>query len=444
MKPGFLNILRIEEFASGGLPELTAFYNSEKLYAVVSDLIKSGIRAEEIRNKKILLKPNWVRHSIVPDDELCMRTNDRFVLAALKAVLESGPAGVVIGDAPIQGCKWDRMISSAFLDHIRKLSQDYNVPVEIKDFRRKTYNVADNSFESEIRPLSEYLIFDVGKDSALEPISKGGYKKFRVTNYDPDRMTSAHSPGVHKYCIAREFFDAELVILLPKIKTHQKTGLTGALKNLVGINGDKDFLPHHRMGGTATGGDCYPGGSILRFWSELSLDKANRRQGKSSFWFWQKLSSLLWKMSFPGPEHQMAAGWYGNDTTWRMVTDLNRIGLYGCNDGRLSDQPQRQIYSLCDGIIAGQSNGPLEPEPLPLGIITFTNHSLSNDRAMALLMGLPVEKIALLSNSFNEDTPCEVTFNGKKTGMDGLKTYAVKALPPKGWTAHFREAGIVL
>ena len=30
--------------------------------------------------------------------------------------------------------------------------------------------------------------------------------------------------------------DADIVISLPKIKSHQKTGITGAIKNLVGIN----------------------------------------------------------------------------------------------------------------------------------------------------------------------------------------------------------------
>jgi uncharacterized protein (DUF362 family) len=441
MRPAFLHIARIPSGNQNRLSELVDFYNSEALPAALNALVKSGIHPDEIRNKKVLFKPNWVRHSIAPDDELCMRTHDNFVVAALKIILEMGPSSVVIGDAPIQGCEWDKMISGSFSDKILKLSEEFGIPVQIKDFRRKTYNVADNTLQSEIRPISDYLIFDTGKDSALEPITAKGFRKFRVTNYDPDRMTSAHAPGIHKYCIAKEFFEADVVILLPKIKTHQKTGLTGALKNLVGINGDKDFLPHHRMGGTTMGGDCYPGGSVLRYWSELSLDKANRRQGKSSFWFWQKFSSLLWKLSFPGPEHQLAAGWHGNDTTWRMVMDLNKVGIYGDIKGKLSKQPQRQIYSLCDGIIAGQSNGPLEPEPLPLGILSFTNHSLSNDRAMALLMGLPIGKISLLDNSFTQEADCEVTLDGKRISMEELKVYSIQALPPKGWIDYFNNAG---
>ena len=183
------------------------------------------------------------------------------------------------------------------------------------------------------------------------------------------------------------------------MKTHQKTGITGALKNFVGVNGDKDYLPHHRIGGTKFGGDCYPGGSFLRRWSEVFSDMANRNQKKSRYRFYQKFSSLFWRLSRPGKVHQRAAGWYGNDTCWRMVMDLNLIIKYGRADGILADVPQREIWSLCDGIIGGQGNGPLEPEPLPLGIVSFTDSGCLNDVCMGTLMGFDVEKIYLLRSA---------------------------------------------
>ena len=439
----FLNITTFyNSTAERTINRLYSVYNNiEVLVDAIRRIIEPGLTIDFVRGRRILLKPNWVNHSRGSyDEELCLRTNDNLVIAALKVILEMVPSEVIIGDAPIQGCNWDRMISDSLTNEIGKLSKEYNIPVSLKDFRRRTYNISRNNPESGIRPLSDYVIFDLGRDSLLEPITNSGYKRFRVTNYDPDRMLSAHSPGVHKYCISREFFDADIVISLPKIKTHQKTGITGALKNLVGLNGDKDFLPHHRIGGIETGGDCYPGGSYLRYWSELSLDNANRRQGTRSFWFWQKLSSLAWRLSFPGPEHNMAAGWHGNDTSWRMVMDLNKIAEYGNSDGIISETPQRQIYSLCDGIIAGQGNGPLEPEPLPLGIISFTNNSVINDRAMAIMMSFPLEKIPLLNiYSDIEELDCELNMNGKRIVNEDLKKYSIKAIPPKGWTAYLKE-----
>lgn len=436
-----LNIITLFKcFEERTIENLSSFYNnSDLLKEEIKKCISSDLSDNLIKGKSVLFKPNWVKHSLVSTDELCLRTNDNFVLAALKVILEMRPSNILIGDAPIQGCNWNKMISSAFIDAIAKLSQEYRIHIEIKDFRRRTYNFINNETLTEINPLSEYLIFNLGEESLLEPITNKGKTLFRVTNYDPDRMASAHSKGIHKYCITKEFFNADVIISLPKIKTHQKTGITGALKNLVGINGDKDFLPHHRIGGTKHGGDCYPGSSILRFLAELSLDAANRVQGKSIFWFWQKLSSILWRLSIPGPEFNLAAGWYGNDTTWRMVMDLNKIAEYGKSDGTISKNPQRKIYSLCDGIIAGQGDGPLDPEPLPLGLISFADCSIINDWIMAILIGLPVNKIPILKNHpSEEDINRTIKLNGKHIKTGNLQQYKIKARAPIGWSEYLK------
>ena len=51
---------------------------------------------------------------------------------------------------------------------------------------------------------------------------------------------------------------ADLIVNLPKMKTHQKAGVTGALKNLVGCNGEKAFLVHYLKGRPCDGGDEFP------------------------------------------------------------------------------------------------------------------------------------------------------------------------------------------
>lgn len=435
---GFVNITTLfsgnEDRTVAGLSGI--YDDMEKLVQVIEQSMGGVLGKDSIAGKRVLLKPNWVTHSRNEPDQICLRTHDNFILATLRILLEMGPARIFIGDAPIQGCQWDRMMSEKFLQEIRHLSEEFNIPIQLKDFRRRTFRFDENRAETGIRPLSEYVIVDLGKESMVEPITTPGRTKFRVTDYDPDRMSTAHAPGVHKYCITKDYFDADVVLSLPKLKTHQKTGITGALKNLVGINGDKDFLPHHRIGGTDMGGDCYPGRSYLRYWAELLLDGANRRQGKKSFWIWQKFSALLWRSSVPGPEHQVAAGWYGNDTTWRMVMDLNRIATYCDASGNLSDTPQRQLFSLCDGIIGGQGDGPLEPDPLPLGIVSFTNDSLLNDRAIAMLMGFPLDDIPLL-NQGSEDPDAEIRLNGSALNLEDLHPYAVETVPPRGWIRFF-------
>lgn len=410
----------------------------DSLIKFISSVISDKLTEKTIKGKKILLKPNWVKHDLKPSDKICLRTHDNFLLAALEVILKLKPKSILIGDAPIQGCNWDKMVTADFISKVDSLSEKYNIPIKIKDFRRMTFDPLNNKLEVERNPLSDYIIFDLGEKSYLEPITAKEKQLFRVTDYDPDRFKESHAPGVHKYCITKELFNADLIISLPKVKTHQKAGITAALKNIVGLNGDKDFLPHHRVGGTGFGGDCYPGKNYLRYGAELVLDEANKRRGQTSYKFLKKFSSLLWKLSFPGKGINLGAGWHGNDTTWRMVLDLNKIIIYGKSDGAISDTPMRQLFSLCDGIIGGQGDGPLKPDPLLFGIISFTNHSAMNDLTMGTLMGFNIEKIPLLKTAAKSTAKQNINlfWNNKKCNLEDLKKFAVKTQPPPGWTNY--------
>lgn len=419
---------------------LSEIYNDHgKLEAVIRGLIDHRVPGSFFQGKKVLIKPNWVNHSKSASDEICLRTHDRFTLAVLKIILEKSPAEVVIGDAPIQGCRWDKMITADLLESVALLSRQFKIPVRIIDFRRVTFDPARNNLLTERNPISDYVIFDLGRKSYLEPITLPGRSRFRVTNYNPDRFNESHKPGMHKYCITRELFDADIVLSLPKIKTHQKAGITAALKNIVGLNGDKDFLPHHRLGGAAIGGDCYPGRNPLRYLSELASDQANRNLGKFNYWVWLRLSSLLWRLSFPTKVHDPAAAWYGNDTTWRMVMDLNQIVRYGKFDGTMSDAPRRKVFSLCDGIIGGQGNGPLNPDPLPLGVVCLSDNPGITDICMATLMGFDFKKIPLLAAALVQSdlNDINMTINSGYCRIDDLKQYSVKTVPPPGWLDYF-------
>lgn len=387
-----------------------------------------------IKGKKVLLKPNWVLHDQKAVDEICLRTNNSFLLSTLELILECHPQKVTIADAPIQSCNLDLILSKEFLTKIDELNKENNIPIIIKDLRRVTFNPKLNNPIKEKKPLSDYLIFDLGKDSQLQPVSSQK-NIFRVTDYNPDRLAESHSVGKHKYCISKELFDADIVISIPKIKTHQKTGITGALKNIVGLNGDKDYLPHHRIGGTGFGGDCYPGKNFLRRTSEWMMDNANRYQGNFFFKIFRFTALVIWKLSMPKKVHHLGAGWYGNDTVWRMVMDLNKIVIYGKKDATLSKKPQRVLYSLCDGIIGGQGDGPLNPLPLPLGIISFSNNSSITDISMAMLMDFNIQKIPLLKAAFENIhlQNIDLILNGSIINLSDLSDLAIQTTPPQGW-----------
>ncbi|MBK6564131.1 MAG: DUF362 domain-containing protein [Saprospiraceae bacterium] len=421
------------------LEYLSSLYdNMDELVKVIKDVTKDQLNTEKINKKKILLKPNWVRHNIAPLDIISLCTHENFIKACLEVILPLKPLSITIGDAPIQGCNWDKLLSANFINSVQNYSNLHNIPIKIKDFRRVIFNPGLNDLMSEMNSLDDYIIFDLKERSYLEPITHKTKNTFRVTQYNPDRFTESHKPGMHKYCITKELFEADIIISLPKVKTHQKAGITAALKNIVGLNGDKDFLPHHRIGGTKMGGDAYPGKSLLRHWAELSYDHANRNKGNWQYKFFTRLGSLIWIFSFPDKTHQHGAAWYGNDTTWRMVMDLNLIIRFGLPDGTLSDNPQRILYSLCDGIIGGQGDGPLHPEPLPLGMVGFTNDSAWNDLSFAILMNMNIEKISLLSAAklFSDKNNVVLKYNNNMVKLEDLKKFAVDAKMPPGWIEY--------
>ncbi len=434
---GFVNIKTVfNNEGERSLESLAKLYgDKDYLLSVIQSVSSDTLNQQNISGKKILLKPNWVKHSYKPYDDICLRTHDSVVLAVLETVIACKPSSIILGDAPIQGCNWDKTVSKEFAAKVQQLAEQYQVPVTIKDFRRVVFDTSANKVEIERNDISNYLIFDVGKESYLEPVSSTKKNQFRVSQYNPDKFMVTHRPGMHKYCITKEMFDADIVISLPKVKTHQKAGITAALKNIVGLNGDKDFLPHHRIGGTGMGGDSYPGKNWLRYWAEIALDNSNRNKGNFKYWFWLRVSSLLWRLSMPGKYHRSSAAWYGNDTTWRMVMDLNKVVIYGKADGTLSTTPQRLLYSFCDGIIGGQGDGPLYPDPLNLGIVCFTDDSPVTDLCMAVLMGLDIPQIPLLkaAQSFMPNRMVKITLNGKEVTSKELEKYAVSAIPPPGW-----------
>jgi uncharacterized protein (DUF362 family) len=440
----YVNVVSLfKEKESRSVDTMAKCYDDQDLLVgTIGTLTRGVLNAGRIRGKKVLIKPNWVRHSLQTTDELCLRTNDKLLVAAVDYILELQPSSIIIGDAPIQGCDWQRMLSRTPIEEITRRCKRQGTEVQVVDFRRKTFVPNRNKVCAGQRSMDEYVICDLGKDSFLEPITGPDADRFRVTDYDSDRMRDAHRRGVHKYCIARELFDADIVLSLPKVKTHQKAGITAALKNLVGLNGDKDFLPHHRLGGTSHGGDCYPGKNKLRYCAELAADHANRKQGKISYPIWRHLASLLWRASFPKPVHQMSAGWHGNDTTWRMVMDLNRIATHATADGKLCSVPVREIYSLCDGIIGGQGDGPLFPEPLELGCLSFSNNAYMTDLCWATMMGLEPLKVPLLiaAGTLVEGAEVVVRLNGQNIVPAEMKALAIQAKLPSGWIGYSSEA----
>ena len=357
-------------------------------------------------NSRVVIKPNFVLHKNQGGGGLLpLVTHPSVIKAVVGEVLKANPAQVTVGDAPIQSCDFDELLRVTGLDEwSAKLQKNDSRFKGISDYRR-TVNLVRNGVrikEEERQAAENFVLYNLGEDSLLEPLTDDK-NSFRVTRYDPRLMAKTHSPGNHQYLVAREIIEADIVINLPKLKTHKKAGITSALKNLVGINGNKEFLPHHRIGGADAGGDCYPQSDYVKRALETVLDWENINRSPLKGKILANLEIQLGRaMRLKGDRIGVEGAWSGNETVPRMCLDLNRILLYGKPDATLGDQIQRQVLHVVDAVVAGQGDGPLSSEELPLGLILAGENAAAMDWVGAYLLGYDAPKIPLLREAFSD------------------------------------------
>jgi uncharacterized protein (DUF362 family) len=403
---------------------------------------------------RVLIKPNWVLHENQGDAGMDpMITHHSIIKAVVEAVLQAEPGEVVVGDAPIQTCDFAKLLETgdlvAWADALKKTDTRFK---GLKDFRRTTskyvngVRVADEN----VLPEDEFVLFDLGADSLLEPITDEK-DDFRVTCYDPRLMAKTHGRGRHRYLVARDVIAADVLINLPKLKTHKKAGITCALKNLIGINGNKEYLPHHRIGGTNLGGDCYPGDSKIKRMLEYAADQQNTTDSAPVEKAWGVVATQLNRMlHLTGDKLGIEGSWSGNDTIWRTGLDLNRILLYGQLDGGMASTPQRRVVHLVDAIVAGQGDGPLSPQSLALGLLFAGNNAACVDWFGAHLLGYEPQLLPIVREAFAQfkwpiatSEPDQITLSGD-WGSGKIDEVMYEATPqvthPVGWRNAARRA----
>ena len=191
---------------------------------------------------------------------------------------------------------------------------------------------------------------------------------------------------------------------LPKLKTHKKTGVTLALKNLVGINGDKNLLPHHCVGSAAEGGDEYPGRSLFdrarSFATELARGLLKRGFGARAVRLVRRVETAA-----RGDAFIRSGNWHGNRTTWRMCVDLNRCLYYSDAHGAHfgAPEPVRQVLTVIDGVVAGEGEGPLAPLDVPLGVVLAATDPVALDLVAVRLMGFDERRLPKIWESMRDE-----------------------------------------
>lgn len=310
---------------------------------------------------RVFIKPNWVasrwRASCPHTDSLyCVITHPSVIEAVVDfvAVALEGKGSIILGDNPSIDADFDELMA---VTKMRRLEKKYDGLLTIKDLRPlvcdnlKYYGKRDKMIHKPGDNAGTVQV-NLGRDSLLYGLDPA---RFRGVFDERDETIAAHTGDRQLYTYSKSLYDADVYISIPKMKTHQKVGATLNLKGLVGSIADKNQLVHWQVGYPEVKGDEYPSEEAYRAGQKAKV------------------------------KHRGA--WPGNDTIWRMVADLYQ-GMR---------KRKRKYFSVIDGIMAGEGQGPFCPTAKYANTLLMADHLLVADLVGVRYMGLDPKKIRYLS-----------------------------------------------
>jgi uncharacterized protein (DUF362 family) len=405
----------------------------------------------------VVIKPNLVKESKDNDPSQweCVVTSPTLIGLVCNHVCRrlEGKGRVTICDAPQTDSSFRKIAQLLDLEGIAaRCRKEHRIEVEILDLRNEEWVNEAGIITRRNKLRGDYrgtVAFNLADQSLF--FGSQGEGRYYGADYDKSVVNGHHHGKIHEYLICATPILADVFINLPKLKTHKKTGVSLSLKNLVGINADKNWLPHYTEGSPRNAGDQFPDMGVNQILEQRAVDLA-RRLALSLHGIGPKISQRLRRAgtaAFGAGDKVIRSGnWHGNDTTWRMVLDLNRCLLYGNPDGTLRRDNPKRYYTLIDGIVGMDGMGPMQGDPVRSGVVIGGTDPVAVDMVAARVMGFDWRKIPLIREGFSigampitSSTPTEVNvvsdvpdWNG--TFLDVEKREFFTYRPHFGWAGH--------
>lgn len=404
----------------------------------------------------VLIKPNLVSHQNHAKENgiECLITHPSLVRAVTDYVIIAlkGTGRILIGDAPVQSCDFDKLLTDSGYAGLIDFYKKNKVTIDIADFRNyKTSSERGILVPKKSRFINQSIIVNLEKNSAFSECSDKQLQNLRITNYDPRVMQQHHNREKNEYLIAKEVLDADVIINMPKPKTHRKAGITVSLKNIVGINTNKEWLPHHTKGAKEEHGDEYLKKGWLsslssRLYDDKNMAVSEQRYFKARCLYYMGALCQYCAKRLTKDSNYSEGSWFGNDTLWRTIYDLNIILMYADRNGIICDAKQRQELIIGDMIISGEREGPLLPSPKNTGVIVVGEDPVSFDEVVCAIMGFDYKNIPSIyqarkyhnhkrtltddsSTIIQSNNPC---WNNKKPDELDKET-SLHLIPSDGW-----------
>jgi uncharacterized protein (DUF362 family) len=417
----------------------------------MGDIVRPGDR--------VVIKPNLLAHAhgSRPEEWLQVITHGSVVRAVVDyvALALKGEGEITVMDGPQYDSDWDQIIARTGLGEVVQCCSSASaVPVRLLDLRDYQQEVHGEVIYRRVKLPSDPqggVEINLGNNSALN--GHYGAGKYFGSDYDQSETNSHHSGGRHEYRISRTAASADVFINVPKLKTHKKVGVTLCMKNLVGINLGRNWLPHHTDGDPSSGGDQFPAPSVKSVVERSFtrwLQKQTLRVGGMQYAY--RLAKIGGKPVFGRSDQVVRNGnWHGNDTCWRMVLDINRCLMYG--NGQTFPLPTaKKFFAVVDGVVGGEGDGPARPDSYPAGVILAGHNPVAVDCSATRLMGFDSNRLPQLVHAF--DPHCmplaefpyeairlvsnEAAWNGSLAEIPADSTFHFR--PHFGWVGHIEHA----
>lgn len=431
-----------------------ANYGTEK-WNPFKDIIKKG--------DKVVIKPNWVL-DVSQHDINALITHMSVIRPIIDYAWKAcGPKGRIdVLESPIQNTDWNNLMRVTGAQDTVDYLKRKGVKLSIQDIRgewlveKDIINLFGWRFKIFYRKKLKgtrrgYIDIDLEQQSALDEVRDKAHMLRGIQHWTGKKAQEAHNRKHHKYRIPKEILEANVFINVPKLKTHRKAGVTLTLKNLVGMADKKEWLPHYLEGTPVHGGDEAPTPrqlhirlidyfSIIHFFKKFGF--SIRPPGIEKLWR-RKIEEDLFEL-----KNVRQANWYGGDTVWRMVYDLNMILFHADETGTMHKNNQRKYFSIIDGIISGERFGPLDSVPKKTGVLIGGEDPVLLEYVGTKVMGFDDKKIKTLTNldkvrytfGSSDFSSVEIVTNHAKWKqlLTNPKKVAFNFIPAPGWQ-HYIE-----
>jgi hypothetical protein len=408
-------------------------------------------------NDEVVIKPNLVKECSELDinEWESVITSSKLIFKVTQHVCKelNGTGKITICDAPQTDSDFAKIAGRLGLfDMANELTAKYKTPVEILDLRNEQWLNEAGVITQRAKLAGDpkgVIKFNLGQSSLF--YGHKGEGKYYGADYDYDSLNQHHNGENHEYLLCASPIMANVFINLPKLKTHKKAGITSNLKNLVGINADKNFLPHHTFGSPFQRGDEFPDSSWFRKFETISSQIVKKAIYPIPFIgpaFTRFLRNKGMSLFGDSSNTIRSGNWSGNDTTWRMALDLNRCMFYGNPDGTLRDEHSKRYYSVIDADICMEGNGPMQGTPKRCGIYIAGTDPVAVDAVAATMMGFDWHKIPMICEAFKLSIlpvasckPEEIMIESDTTEWNGTLENLINQKhfdfePPFGWKNH--------